>query len=372
MKKTLIFTCGFLIFAALFSSCATLQQDIYVDSSENAVIFSSIEEYENLFIMIDVKDCIEKSVPASQINSLIKQIDTYSSSVTITEPAVLARLTALRGLLNVISGKVSAAQTDFAAARKLQAGDWYVLLLGSRLEKSQEDSLNRIDLLLRGDSKNYVLQMEQGKILYKMGRYADSVAAFDNAFLLLGNSESSYRSAYSQLRDYVWNLYSVSGRGADSESLSVNLTEILTLEDMVNLTRSNTSLLESLSGKAALNNRQKKELIERLDFTDGNYDFSTPVSRSLCARFIWKLYVNALGDKSLATKYSDRYKKSGRTKSPVADVSSDNPDFDAVLGMIENEFMDLPDGRNFFPQQSLSRLEFLTAIQKADARVNGE
>ena len=50
--------------------------------------------------------------------------------------------------------------------------------------------------------------------------------------------------------------------------------------------------------------------------------------------------------------------------SPVADVPVDSPDFDAVLGCVENELMDLPDGEHFFPDKTVSGVEFKTWVSK--------
>ena len=66
------------------------------------------------------------------------------------------------------------------------------------------------------------------------------------------------------------------------------------------------------------------------------------------------------------TRYSDKYKKSGRTKSPVADVPVEDEDFDAILGVVEKEFMELPDGRNFYPDEEVTKLEFLTWLKSAE------
>jgi hypothetical protein len=50
--------------------------------------------------------------------------------------------------------------------------------------------------------------------------------------------------------------------------------------------------------------------------------------------------------------------------SPVQDVEIDSPDFDAVLGCIELEFMNLTDGINFEGENSVSGIEFSESIKK--------
>ena len=90
------------------------------------------------------------------------------------------------------------------------------------------------------------------------------------------------------------------------------------------------------------------------------------ITRKMCARFIWNAYVRHSGNLKLLSRYSEKYRKSGRTKSPVADLAVDDPDFDAVLGVVESEFMELPDGKNFEPDKVVTKLQFINWVKKAD------
>jgi len=49
---------------------------------------------------------------------------------------------------------------------------------------------------------------------------------------------------------------------------------------------------------------------------------------------------------------------------PIPDVPLASPDFDAVLGCVENELMTLRDGINFYPEGKVSGAEFNAAITK--------
>ena len=64
-------------------------------------------------------------------------------------------------------------------------------------------------------------------------------------------------------------------------------------------------------------------------------------------------------DPSLLTRYRQRY-----SFSPVPDVAVEEPWFDAVLGVVEREIMDLPDGINFQPDGEVSGLEYLSILQR--------
>ncbi len=298
-------------------SCATLQQDVYTYTEDNNYIYSSIEVYEYQFIKLDSEYCLEPEAPMQAINNLLKEITTYINSTKVTEPFLIARLRAFEGLLYKMIGKNREAQNSLQEAYSLQKGDSYVQLLSSRLTKSKEEALLQIEKILTFDSKNAVLQLEKGKLFYQLKRYDQAVAAFDNAFILFDEEGlSDYREVYTPLKNSAWELNKTSELG-------------------------DTKLLDGI-------------------------ELPDPLTRRFCARFIWNAWVRKNGNQKMFTRYSDKYKKSGRTKSPVADVPVEDEDFDAILGVVEKEFMELPDGRNFYPDEEVTKLEFLTWLKSAE------
>ena len=65
----------------------------------------------------------------------------------------------------------------------------------------------------------------------------------------------------------------------------------------------------------------------------------------------------------MRTKYSTAYSKLN-AESPVKDVLLSDEDFDAILGCVEFDIMELSDGINFNPHNSVSGIEFDKALQK--------
>lgn len=380
MKKFSFFSAVTIVLCFLFCaiSCASLQQDIYTYTEENNSIFSSIEVYEERFIQIDAKTQMENAAPLAEINQLQADLSAYKSSTNVTEPFLIARLRAFEGLLSQLAGKKREAEAAYNEARGLQKGDRYVQLLGSRLLKNREESLSQIEGILKYDSKNAVLQLEKGKLLYQLKKYDQAISVIDNAFMLFdAEGLHSYRTVYNPLRNYIWDLNAV--YGSDSEAGSDhNMKDLqgnLDLESLVSLTLENTSLLEK--------NQKQKMKAYLTSLENGGYFSSAAdqqnkagsslymtgsenITRKMCARFIWNVYVRHSGNLKMFTKYSEKYKKSGRTKSPVEDISVEDADFDAVLGVIESEFMELPDGRNFDPDSAVTKLQFINWIKKAD------
>lgn len=380
MKIKYSFVILLLLFA--FASCASLQQDIYTSTEDNTYIYSSIEVYENHFIKLDVKNLMENPAPREEINSLLSEIAGYRSSTNVTEPVLIARLRAFEGLLCKMAGRRLEAEAAYAEAKGLQKGDRYVQLLGSRLAKNTEESLTQIESVLAFDPKNSVLQLEKGKLLYQQKKYDQAIAVIDNAFILFDNEGlPEYRDVYNPLRSYIWDLNTVYG-SEGGENTSLNAAELqgpLKLEGMVSLTLDNTSLLENFR---SANQKQKLSAfissLEKAGYFsaagDQNNAMGSSVqitgaevmTRKMCARFLWNAYVRHSGNLKMLSRYSEKYRQSGRSKSPVADVPVDDADFDAILGVVENEFMELPDGKSFEPDETVTKLQFINWAKKAD------
>ena len=384
MKKLISFVCGALAAVFVFSavSCATLQQDVYTYTEENSYIFSSIEVYEDRFIKIDAEAQLQSAAPLEKINALLTDIATYKSSTNVTEPFLIARLRAFEGLLFKMSGRKRDAEIAYNEGRALQKGDRYVQLLGCRLAKNAEESLSQLEAILNYDTKNAVLQLEKGKLLYQLKKYDQSISAIDNAFVLFDNEGlKNYRTVYNPLRAYVWDMNTVYGNSSDSTASynMADLQEPLTLDSLVNLTLENTNLLENYR---SVNQKQKLsafiKTLERGGYFSSAGDQQNAggsssyileaenITRKMCARFIWNAYIRKSGNLKMLSRYSEKYKKSGRTKSPVADISVEDADFDVVLGVVESEFMELPDGKNFEPELPVTKLQFINWIKKAD------
>lgn len=366
-----------------FSSCATLQQDIYTSTEESADIYSSIEIYESQFINIDCQYHTDSQPPLEAINRLLTGITTYRVTTNVTEPLLIARLRAFEGLLNKMAGKTWEAEAAYQEAKNLQKGDRYVQLLGTRLEKTIEKSLSTVDDILFIDEKNSIILLEKGKLLYRQNRFNEAVAVFDNAFMLFDSEGyKEYRQAYTPLRNNAWELNKISDVKNASNFDNIDLQANLNLKNMVELTLSNSTLLDSykISGKQKLKTDkliqnleksgyfssaaakdQKNQTLTSADMLNAQF-----INRKLCARFIWNAYVRKNGNLSMLSRYSDKYKKANRTKSPVFDVPVEDIDFDAVLGVIENEFMEMPDGKNFNPEEAVTNLQFITWLKKTE------
>ncbi|MCQ2592221.1 MAG: S-layer homology domain-containing protein [Treponema sp.] len=389
MKNKLFFVSAGLIFCIAtsgFISCSSTFQEDRLSSTElSAEILNSIADFESIFIQLDSDYYFSGKLDTSKLadfNSSEFHSRLEEKISESYEPAILARLQALDGLLYLMENKTKKADSLLKEAKGNQAKDSYVIILESRFEKKADDSLEKIQKYLDSDKNNGLLLLEKAKLLYKLQQYNNAIAAFDSSYLLFDSSSSvNYREAYEPLRNSAWSIYS-SGIIESSElktNISTNdITKPLSKEMMVELTKDKSNLLDNLStgntGKSSTN-----ELVKKLS-TNGYFSASTDknnekgtssavmnasaISRIIAARFLWNLYVENKNKPELLNRYSNRYAKKENAVSPISDVQIDNVDFDAAMGLVENEIINLADGKNFYPNEVITGLDYLGYLQK--------
>lgn len=377
MNKKLIYTVTAL--SIFFTACtSTLQEDIF-DSTEAATeVLSAISDYEDMFIVFDAEYTLNGKILSDGISELHTNIENKLAQTH--EPAVQAHLQAMDGLLYYMENKTKKAQDFYKEAVSNQQNDAYVLLLGIRLEKNQDSSLSKMEEILEYDGSNGIIMLEKGKLLYQKSQYDKAIAAIDDAFLSFDNkNQPQYRKTYSQFRESVWKLYSAGIDSASTGSIkTVDLSKPLNKDSMLKITYENTKLLEDFTGGTKINNNELTKKLTAYGIFSAAIDennknnsaneilTANAITRIIAARYIWNLYVVKKGKPELLTRYSTRYAKLANPKSPISDVTISDKDFDAVLGVVENEIMDLPDGKSFFPNDILTGLDFIEIIKKAE------
>jgi len=373
MKKLLYVLTGLFVFS-LFS-CASLQEDIFVSTGASSLVFESIGELEDSFIQIDCTYVTEQKVQTAEVSSLLAKIDTSDNHM---EPVVKARLLALQGLMYLYQGKTSKANDSYIKAKGSQAGDPYVLILGSRLEKTKEAQLARLNTILKIEQDDGIINLEKAKVLYSMHNYNEALASVDKAFLIFNRyGQENYRTGYAPLKDKIWEMHKLS-MNSDSSISSGELLKPVTPQTMVSYTTENTNLLNFYTAGTKYKTTDLLKKLENAGYLSSALDpdnlnktsveitKAKYINRKMAARFLWNVYIQNSGKQNQLTKYSSHYAKSPTSKSPVLDVELNDQDLDAVLGCIENEIMELPDGKNFFPEENITTADFLACLKAAE------
>lgn len=373
MKKVTLYLSLLILCSLVFIGCASLQKDVIV-STDSFIQSEDIEYLENKFVHFDAKRILNGRINPESPE--YKELDDYEKEITNTIKAsgvnkiLVSRLYALEGLVNLAQGKKQRAKTLYQKSLETSKGDSYTIILGSRLDevKSLED-----ENVISGSSESVLLILEQGLLHYEKGEYTDCVAKLDSAFIEL---PEYYREAYNDIRQNAWVLRNNSSLTDDKNILTLLNKAQITVGEMILITQETTDLFTTLNGgkkfsETELFNRLKKagyfepcSAIE-VETSNKNNDIKRNqiVIRSIAARFLWNLNFSGKSNTSLKTRNSNLYREKVGY-SPVPDINLDSADFDAILGVVEQEIMSLTDGVNFEPEGIVSASDFNYWVKK--------
>ena len=354
MKKNL-FLC---LISFLFFGCASLQTDVYIDQISYS---EDVMRFEKRFAELDAK-IMEGELTQklkNKCSSLIADIEVSLADISLKKSS-RARLSALEGLSYLLLDNSSRAAQLYEKSLEEYKGDARGIILASRLgtEKNLEKKLSEV-------TEPYLLKLEMAIRLYREKNYLISSALFDEAFLSL---DEFYRAAYKKLRDEAWEFKKL---GSDGSSELIK-ARTLTVAQMLVLVNEESELLYNYSAAKSLSENDLYKKISAaglLDCVPGRASgkktlaAKDTVTKYAAARFLWNLYNVRKNSTGQLTKYSVQYTKFS-LDSPVADVSLDNADFDAVLGCVEKEIINLEDGRNFAGTRNVSGSEMASYIKK--------
>jgi hypothetical protein len=270
-----------------------------------------------------------------------------------------ARVTSLRADAALLAGDTGAAKRyadEAAAFSDEEEGLWIVR---ARMETDPAKRRALLDTgIARADGKSRLL-CERGSELLKAGRYAEAAQDLDEG---LRGLDPRYRALYGADRERAFSLAQASrDTGAAVPPVQPEtLDAALTLRAMVAGIISETGLLSSLSPDLRPSYESLLPALKQARLLlDPEQAPDSPAPRKTVAYFLWGVVARTEHDPKLLTRYHLKY-----ASSPVPDVAMDAPWFDASLGVVEREIMDLPDGTNFRPDDDLTGLEYLGILGK--------
>ena len=307
-----------------------------------------------------------------------------------TNPEFQAQLAAWSGRLYLMEGKNSDAGRENQVSQTLSPHNVPSQVLSFRLERNLPLRLSMIDQSLETEKTSQTssthsvsngksdfhgeILVERGRVLFDLGRFSESVAAFDTAFALLG-AKPFYEEAYGVFRNKARELIELQ-QGTVNRTMDIAKQREITWKDLIEITRNETELLKFITaGRNWPVEALFTQLLDRAfipytqDTEKTEWPFSKPSSaeivlRSGAAWFLWHLYAENHGDRGLLTGYSSRFANTPNAQSPVGDLGLFSPYLDSILGCVESEFITLPDSRNFFPAQKVTGYEFLAMLKK--------
>ncbi|MFP4377618.1 MAG: hypothetical protein ACLFP4_11295 [Spirochaetales bacterium] len=345
-------------FAALLVillGCQSTPESFTVIESADEAAFEELDDIE--LMLVEYQASTDESLLADAEREL-----TALAAVERRNDRYSGRLLSLEAELARLRGRQQHAASLAAQALELAPNDEIALLVSASLAETLEAELAMLEEAIRRADSTRRLQAREGAVLLGLRRIGAALASFDEALAAL---PEEYQALYGEQRERAWAL-------RESESLATASQEFLTndelpLEGMAVLTQSESSLLDFLTGGRVWEpSRLYAAMIEaELLLPDAPAPTATTLRRD-AAYLLWKLHVLEMGQGELLTRYSDRLSGPRGARSPVPDVEIDDAWFDAVLGLVEREIMELPDGRRFFPGESVTGLEFYARLQATE------
>jgi len=352
--------------------CQTMQKDLLLTSSDDTT-YNSLAEIEEMVVKLDGMGADREGlVKARQLISALEG--------TVADPAFEGMLAAWSGRLYLMEGRNSDAQREYQKSQNLSPGNLPGRILSFKMERNASQRLSMIDQsiaaegTLGSNSSRGELLAERGRVMFDLGRFSESVAAFDSAFITL-KDRPWYEESYRLFRDKAWELRELE-QGTGNRTVEIAGQEEITWRDLIEITKSETDLLRFITAgrdwpvETLFNNLLDRSLIpytQNAALTEWPYSkpsSSELVLRSGTAWFLWHLNAENKANRGLLTRYSSRYANISNVRSPIPDLDINSPFLDSILGCVESEFMSLPDGRNFMPREKVKGSEFYSMLKK--------
>ena len=353
-------------------SCATLQE-VKVDlnkEDQNLNIIST----ETKFAQLDAKLIQNPSVQTTpdfikECNSLIEELK-KSVTENATSKALKSRFLAVTGKTYLLLNNPVLAKNYYAQSIAENKGNIQAAILAFRL-----DSSTPLESFNAAPEEKPLIDLERALLYYKNKDFVQAVANFDSAFISL---PQYYKDNYTEIRNSAWELRSISAQNQTSKKAQ-NTADLLTqkqitVSQMLTITANQTNYLSKIfttkkdSPSQLYKNAKSNGLLSAISNKENQNNETLQenqiVSKTVCARFLWNLYSNIKNLQNKNTKYSKVYGPKNFT--PIPDVLPSSPDFDACLGVIENEIMQLEDGTYFFGSTPVSAIEFNSYLQNLE------
>jgi tetratricopeptide (TPR) repeat protein len=349
--------------ALVFFSCRTVQDDLFMPGDE--LLDTDIGEIEKTIVAFDAAP---EGARFGAVRRRIEELD----AKPVQDRAFKAQLAAWSGRLYLLEGSRGEAARQLALSREFLPSNIQAAILAARLERDAGKRLDLIEEALKAEPSSGELGIERARVFLEQNKYREAAAAFDTAFAKL---PPVYGETYRADRNRAWDMRDIAP--GENAAAAIAQLSVLSWREVIELTKKETELLDFLTaGKDWPNEDLFSRLAARsfippsqdaglAELPPGTPAMGDTVLRSGAAWFLWRLVAENRSDKTLLTRYSDRYRNRQGLPDPVADIPVSSAFFDSVVGCVQWEIMTLPDGKSFFPQQTVRGAAFLNMLGKA-------
>jgi hypothetical protein len=276
-----------------------------------------------------------------------------------------AKVIALKCQSSLLKNDLGSVNVLIPEIEKRNPHEERLFMIRADLEK---DAAKKEAIIRQGIEKadeNNILKLYLADLYFVEGKFRESTAMFDDAFV---NLVDDYKLYYKKRRDLAF--YFMDHPPGNIKSVSYLLEDEISVENLIRVTMSE---LKESRNFLDIKSDSIKDIFEYLKTADyfpaGNgLKLADRIKRKDIAYFTLRLISKMEKDEGLLKKYHKirEYRDSSieTDLSPVPDVKMSDYFYTAVLVLVEREIMDLPDGKNFFPDRTISGLDYLDMLKK--------
>lgn len=340
---------GIFIVIILLLNCGTVDDEIV--TSIDTEDYQKLDDIE--LMLLDYEFCKDSSL----LDKALQQLDKILKSASYNKQ-YRARILGLKGEVAYFKNNKNEVKDYIKQIEVLFNGEERLYILKALLENDME---KRIEILKQGitlATSNLLIKLHLAKTYFSLNDFEKAVVYYDEA--LLGLNEK-YNEYYKNERDLAFQF--MKNPSLSVESADVLALEILNINQVILLIFNETSFFDRITVNKDIN---PKLLLFKLK--EANYVYNSEITlEDICTRkdlafLLFNILIYFENDPALATRYTERYTERG-LKSPVPDIDTHEYFFDAALVLVEREIMSLPDGINFFPERTISGIEFMEILK---------
>ena len=269
-----------------------------------------------------------------------------------------ARLHGLYGEVLFYSGKTRAAGAEVNEVEMRSKKEPQLFILKALLETKPEEKVKFLEEGLRAAPASGKLALYLAEVYFSLGEYSKATGFYDDAFLRLN---AAYKEYYREKRDLAKKFITNPPESQKTRDF-IGIKELL-VADVLKILLTQSPYLETVApGKDVDLSVLLRKLKEEGFFYPPSLDLNSTIKRKDVAYLVLAIIARLENNPEIMHTYATQYKETSRD-SPVPDIKVDDYYFDAVVNLVELEIMELPDGIHFFPDRTVSGLEFFEILK---------
>lgn len=341
-----------LIFIILFiAGCTTVTENV-IETTIGKEDYQKIEEIDLLILEYKInKDMTNLDSAGVKLREMMKD-KAYNKEYEAT-------LYGLAGEIESLRENKQGIKSNLAQVEKRSKSVEYYFLLTAFLEKELE---KKIEILEQGAlSANSVgkIKLYLAFYYFESNNFMKATACFDDAFDLL---HRNYKEYYMKDRELAYQLMENPVQDINIKDLLE--VEIVSFSHVIRLILIQTDFLMHITVDKNADPGLLLETLKTYGFIHESIENAEEVcTRKDIAYILLSIMSYLENDPDLKVKYQNQFIENDQP-SPVPDVQVTDYFFSAVLVLVENEIMELPNGIHFLPHKTMSGIEFNELLTK--------